>query len=213
MSGIIDYQIEKYSFVELAESARLTRQWDRVMDKSRQSQAGVAERLHLALRNVDYVTSFELPFRLLLIRAPQLIARARTEFPIKQKSVVFNEKRFGCVYSVNTPLEAIPEAFHYRLSNRIRRVDEAGITAASYQQIAKESRIPRERLKRALESGLPVTALDAMFWFGIQRLAIEVQRLRKTGLRIATFEIWVSDNYTGTTRRVPAYRLASKTAV
>jgi len=209
VSGRIDYQIEKYSFTELGEPARLTRQWEKVIEKCRQSQAGVEERLRLALLHVDYVTSFELPFRLLLIRTPQLIASARAELPIKQKNAVFNDKRYGCVYSAKTPLEAIPEAFYYRLSNRIRRVDEAGNTAAPYQQIAKETRVPRERLRMALESGLQVTALDAMFWFGIQRLAIEVQRLRKTGIRIATFETEAFDNHTGTTRLIPAYRLAS----
>lgn len=212
MCGKIDYQIEKYSFTELGEPARVTRQWEKVINKCRQSQAGVEERLRLALRHVDYVTSFELPFRLLLIRAPQLIASVRGDLPIKQKSAVFNDKRYGCVYSVNTPLEDIPEAFYYRLSNRIQRVDEAGNTATPFQQIAKETRVPRERLRRALESGLQVSALDAMFWFGIQRLAIEVQRLRKTGMRIATFETLASDNYTGTIRLVPAYRLASAQA-
>ncbi|MCQ4051962.1 hypothetical protein FK514_28475, partial [Klebsiella pneumoniae] len=40
----------------------------------RQLRAGAEERLRIALLNVDYVTSFELPFRLLLVRAPQLIA-------------------------------------------------------------------------------------------------------------------------------------------
>ena len=40
-------------------------------------EAGPEERLRIALLNVDYVTSFELPFRLLLTRTPQLIAALR----------------------------------------------------------------------------------------------------------------------------------------
>ncbi|AMO50944.1 hypothetical protein AKI40_4569 [Enterobacter sp. FY-07] len=206
MSGIIDYQIEKYSFVEAAETPRLTQQWADVAQECLQVRAGAEERLRIALLNVDYVTSFELPFRLLLIRAPQLIASVRDELQLNQKNVIFNGKRFGCVYSLKNDLSDIPDAFQYRLSTRIRRVDPTGTSATPYQQIAKEVRAPRERLKMALEQGLQVTALDALFWFGSQRIAADIQRLRKAGLRIATAETEVSDNLTGTTRNVPVYR-------
>ncbi|WP_312690273.1 helix-turn-helix domain-containing protein [Kosakonia sp.] len=206
MSERIDYQIEKYSFAEAAETPRLTQQWAEVAQECLQQHAGAEERLRIALLNVDYVTSFELPFRLLLIRAPQLIASLRDELQISQKNVIFNGKRFGCVYSLKNTLSDVPDAFQYRLSTRIRRVDASGTTAAPYQQIAKEVRAPRERLKLALEQGLPVTALDALFWFGSQRIAADIQRLRKSGLRIATAEVDVFDNLTGTTRRVPVYR-------
>ncbi|KIS41381.1 hypothetical protein [Kosakonia radicincitans] len=206
MTGRIDYQIEKYSFTEVGETPRLTQQWADVAEECRQTQAGAEERLRIALLNVDYVTSFELPFRLLLIRAPQLIASLRDELQISQKNVLFNGKRFGCVYTLRNDLSGIPDEFQYRLSTRIRRVDAEGNTAAPYQQIAKETKAPRERLKVALTEGLQVTALDGLFWFGIQRIAADVQRLRKTGLKIATAETDVFDNLTGTTRRVPVYR-------
>ncbi|WP_054181067.1 helix-turn-helix domain-containing protein [Trabulsiella odontotermitis] len=206
MTERIDYQIEKYSFTEAAETPRLTHQWREVLDECRQLQAGAEERLRIALLNVDYVTSFELPFRLLLTRTPQLIAGLRDELQLSQKSATFNGKRFGCVYSLNTSLSEIPDEFQYRLSTRIRRVDPTGTLATPFQQIAKEVKAPRDRLKLALESGLQVTALDALFWFGIQRVAADIQRLRKSGMRIATSEISVSDNITGTTRLVPVYR-------
>ncbi|MFW0768311.1 helix-turn-helix domain-containing protein [Trabulsiella odontotermitis] len=206
MTERIDYQIEKYSFTEAAETPRLTHQWREVLDECRQLQAGAEERLRIALLNVDYVTSFELPFRLLLTRAPQLIAGLRDELQLSQKSATFNGKRFGCVYSLNTSLSEIPDEFQYRLSTRIRRVDPTGTLATPFQQIAKEVKAPRDRLKLALESGLQVTALDALFWFGIQRVAADIQRLRKSGMRIATSETSVSDNITGTTRLVPVYR-------
>lgn len=206
MTGRIDYQIEKYSFTEVGETPRLTQQWADVAEECRQTQAGAEERLRIALLNVDYVTSFELPFRLLLIRAPQLIASLRDELQISQKNVLFNGKRFGCVYTLRSDLSGIPDEFQYRLSTRIRRIDAEGNTAAPYQQIAKETKAPRERLKVALTEGLQVTALDGLFWFGIQRIAADVQRLRKTGLKIVTAETDVFDNLTGTTRRVPVYR-------
>lgn len=206
MTGKIDYQIEKYTFTENGETPRITRQWQDVLEECRQLKAGAEERLRIALLNVDYVTSFELPFRLLLTRAPQLIAGLREEFQLGQKNVLFNGKRFGCVYSLKTDMSEIPDEFQYRLVTRIRREDPAGTAAAPFQQIAKEVKAPRERLKLALEAGLQVTALDGLFWFGIQRIAADVQRLRKSGLAIATSEVEVFDNLTGSTRRVPVYQ-------
>ncbi len=114
----------------------------------RQLRAGAEERLRIALLNVDYVTSFELPFRLLLVRAPQLIADVRETLQLSRKAAVFNGKRYGCVYSLKQDLQAVPEAFHYRPANRIRRVDATGLTAAPYQQIAREIKPARERLRR-----------------------------------------------------------------
>lgn len=208
MCGRIDYQTEKYSFTEAAESSRLTGQWADVIAECREMKAGPEERLRIALLNVDYVTSFELPFRLLLLRTPQLIASVRDALQLSQKNVIFNGKRFGCVYTLKASLDGIPDEFQYRLSHRIRRIDPEGLTEAPYQQIAKAVKSPRERLKIALESGLDVTALDGLFWFGSQRIAADVLRLRKSGMRVATGQILVSDNLTATMRPVPFYRLA-----
>lgn len=77
MNEKIDYHIEKYHFAPLDEALRLAHQWSEVLNECRETQAGAEERLRIALLNVDYVTSFELPFRLLLVRAPQLIAGIR----------------------------------------------------------------------------------------------------------------------------------------
>lgn len=206
MAERIDYQIEKYSFAEVNQTPRITQQWTEVIEECRQAQAGSIERLRIALLNVDYVTSFELPFRLLLVRAPQLIAGLRDELQLSQKNVLFNGKRFGCVYSVKADLSKVPDEFQYRLSTRIRREGPSGDTAAPYREIAKEIKMPRERLKQALEDGLTVTALDGLFWFGMQRIAADVAMLRKKGMRIATSEVQVWDSFTATLRRVPVYR-------
>ena len=113
MAGRIDYDIEKYQFTEAvrrhgsgSSGAKYT--------ECRQLRAGAEERLRIALLNVDYVTSFELPFRLLLVRAPQLIADVRETLQLSRKAAVFNGKRYGCVYSLKQDLQAVPEAFHYR---------------------------------------------------------------------------------------------------
>ncbi|TXE26762.1 DNA-binding protein [Serratia marcescens] len=204
--GKIDYQIEKYHFSCADETPRLTRQWADVLEECRQLKAGAEERLRIALLNVDYVTSFELPFRLLLLRTPQMIAGLRDELQPSQKNVIFNGKRYGCVWSLKADLSTVPDAFQYRLVTRIRRVDPEGVSSASFQQIAKEVKPPRERLRVALESGLQVTALDALFWFGCQRIAADVLRLRRAGRGITTSETEVFDTLTGTARRVPVYR-------
>lgn len=208
MNERIDYQIEKYHFAPLDEAPRLAHQWREVLNECRQTQAGAEERLRIALLNVDYVTSFELPFRLLLVRAPQLVAGIRDELQLSQKNVLFNGKRFGCVYSLKSDLSDVPEAFQYSLSTRIHRLTAAGADAQPYREIAKTLKAPRERLKLALEQGLRVTALDGLFWFGIQRIAADVRRLRKAGMAIVTAETEIFDSLTGTTRKVPVYRLA-----
>lgn len=135
MNGRIDYLIEKYHFTEIAESPRIAGQWADVMAECRRENAGAEERLRIALLNVDYVTSFELPFRLLLTRTPQLIDKLRNELQLSQKTVTINGKKRGQVYSISADLSPVPDTFRYRLSARIRRVDDAGITAAPYQQV------------------------------------------------------------------------------
>ena len=208
MAGRVDYHIEKYLLTESTEPERLTRQWAEVLEECREQGSGAEDRLRLALLNVDYVTSFELPFRLLLTRAPQLIDGVRNELQLSQKNVLFNGKRFGCVYSLKMNLEGIPDEFSYHLKTRIHRSEANGGSEAPYRDIARQVKAPRERLRLALENGLTVTALDGLFWFGIQRIAADVQRLRKAGVRIVTSETEVFDTLTGTNRRVPAYSLA-----
>jgi hypothetical protein len=80
------------------------------MEECRRDNAGSVERLRIALLNVDYVTSFELPFRLLLLRTPQYIARLRNELALSQKIVTLNGKKRGCVYSIRADLSAVPRA-------------------------------------------------------------------------------------------------------
>ena len=113
----LDYLADKYCFTERNESPRLRRQWQDVLEECRQTEAGPEERLRIALLNVDYVTSFELPFRLLLTRTPQLIAALREEWGISQKNVVFNDKRFGCVCSLKASLSGVPDTYRYHLSH------------------------------------------------------------------------------------------------
>ena len=47
------------------------------------------------------------------------------------------------------------------------------------------------------ESGLIVTALDGLFWLGIQRIAADVQRLRQSGMSVISGDVGVSGTLTG----------------
>ncbi len=69
------------------------RQWADVMRECRETGAGARERLRTALLNVDYVTSCELPFRLLLTRTPQMIDTLRREWLLSQKKALFNGRQ------------------------------------------------------------------------------------------------------------------------
>ncbi|EFP3678757.1 DNA-binding protein [Salmonella enterica] len=203
----IEYQIEKYSFCDTDESPRLARQWADVMEECRREKAGSKDRLRIALLNVDYVTSFELPFRLLLTRTPQFIDQLRKELHLSQKSVTFNGKRHGTLYSIQADINGTPDTFQYRFSNRIRRVTRSCITSEPYRYVAAQIKAPRERLRLALESGLQVNALDGLFWLGIQRIAADIAVLRNEGLEISTSEVEVFDNLTGTIRVISAYNI------
>lgn len=120
--------------------------------------------------------------------------------------MLFNGKRYGCVYSMKIDISTVPDKFQYHLSHRIRRIISTGSTETPYQNIAKEVKAPRERLALALKAGLEVTALDGLFWFGCQRLAADVLKLRKAGMRIDTTSKTVSDTVTETVSIIPAYR-------
>lgn len=205
MSGRVYYLIEKYHFTEVAESPRTAGQWADVITECRRENAGAETRLRIALLNVDYVTSFELPFWLLLTHTPQLIDKLRDELQLSQKTVTINGRKRGRAYSISADLSNVPDSFRYRLSTRIRRVDDAGITAAPYQQVAGQTKRPCERLRLALEEGLHVNALDGLFWLGSQRIAADIQRLRASGMNIMATDTDVFDSLTGTTRIVTAY--------
>ena len=85
--------------------------------------------------------------------APQLIAGLRDERQLSKKNVVFNGKRFGCVYSVKSDLSKVPDEFQYRLSTRIRREVSSDETTEPYQEIAREIKCRASRLERTGGNG------------------------------------------------------------
>ncbi len=148
MQERIDYHIEKYQFRARNESPRLMRQWAYVMRECRETRAGARERLRTALLNVDDVTSFELPFRLLLTRTPQMIDTLRREWLLSQKKALFNGRQRGCVYSLQNDLSGVPDCFSYSLATRIRRLDCYGMTTRCFTDISGQ--VKGKRLARTV---------------------------------------------------------------
>lgn len=202
----IDYRMEKYQLTEASETPKIAAQWQQVINTCQQQKAGSTERLRIALQTVDYVTSFELPFRLLLVRAPQDIARLQQEMPFHSRPVKINGQKRGKLYSLKRDV-VTPDEFRYSRRFKVFRSGAEGGTEASYLAIVKAADSPRERLRLALTSGLFVTALDGLLFFGVQRIAVDVMILRKQGMNISLTRADVFDNQTQTRREVPAYRL------
>lgn len=109
------------------------------------------------------------------------------------------------MYSIRTDLSDVPAEFRYRFSNRIFRSGSS--PAAAFQQIAKQTKAPRERLRMALEVGLQVNGLDGLFWLGSQRIAADISVLRRSGMKIVTSDVEVYDSLTETVRVISAYQI------
>lgn len=205
----IDYQIALNHITEASETPHQAKQWFMVQ----QPHAGEIARVRLALHSLPYVTSYELPFRLLLIRAPQAIEKLRDELTIHSRRVEINGSKRGVLYSLDANVAA-PEAFHYTRKFTVFRSVAEGGTENSYTRIARQVSLPRERLRLlALTSGLLVTALDALLFFGVQRLASDIAALRKVGLKIDLLHVEAFDSQTQQLREIPAYRLIANNAV
>lgn len=108
------------------------------------------------------------------------------------------------MYSRHADFSA-PEDFQYRRTYKVFRIGAEGGTTSSYTSIAQQSDSPRERLRLALTSGLLVTALDVMLFFGVQRIASDVAIFLKQGMCLTLLHVSVYDSLTQTVRDVPAY--------
>jgi hypothetical protein len=204
----IDYQIAHHHIAEASETPHQAKQWLMVQ----QQHAGEIARVRLALHSLPYVTSYELPFRLLLIRAPQAIEKLRDELTIHCRRVEINGNKRGVLYSLKRDVVA-PEAFRYSRRFRVFRSGAEGGTESSYTHIAGQVSSPRERLRLALTSGLLVTALDALLFFGVQRIASDIAALRKGGLNIDLLHVEAFDSQTMQLREIPAYRMITDNAI
>lgn len=74
-----------------------------------------------------------------------------------------------------------------------------------YIGIARQTTEPRNRLSLAFTPGLQITALDALLFFGVQRVASDVSVLRKEGLNIGLQHVNTFDSATQVVRPTPVY--------
>ena len=146
---------------------------------------------------MDYITSDDLPLRLLITRAPQAMAKIADEISVHKEHRVINNKKSGVVYSRSEQM--IPKALNYKAQYTAQRIVDG-----------KSHSLSTNNLLGCLEAGDTLTPLDGLLFLQCKRIAIDMARFKKrhSHLNIEMNRIEVSDSFTGTTRKMASYRLA-----
>ena len=192
----IHYDIQRLQVEVDKESKSLTQQWQNVMNIVTNESYGELARARLAFNLVDYITSDDLPLRLLITRAPQAMAKIAEETKVHKESRVINGKKSGIVYSRSEQM--IPKAVNYNAQYTAQRFVEG-----------KSQSLSANNLLGCLEAGDTLTPLDGLLFLQCKRIASDMARLKKrhSHLNIEMKRIEVSDSFTGTTRKMASYRL------
>ncbi len=197
MTAKIHYDIQHIKVKSDKESAQLTQQWQQVLQICRDESLGEMARARLAFNLVDYITSEDLPFRLFITRAPQAMAAIGEEVNVCKEHRVINGKQSGIVYAKSEQM--LPREIHY--TNHFvatRYVD--GLT----KPLSSTSLID------CLKTGEIITPLDGLLFLNCKRIASDISRLKKAephmNINMKRFE--VSDNFTGTSRKMASYKLS-----
>ncbi|WP_038880471.1 hypothetical protein [Vibrio jasicida] len=196
MTEKIHYDIQHIKIKSDKESAQLAQQWQQVSQICREGSLGEMARARLAFNLVDYITSEDLPFRLLITRAPQAMAAIGEEVNVYKESRVINGKQSGMVYAKIEQM--LPREIHY--TNQFvatRYVD--GLTRP----------LPSASLIDCLKTGEIITPLDGILFLGCKRIASDISRLKKSApdMNINMMRIEISDSFTGTSRKIASYKL------
>ncbi|CAK1761004.1 hypothetical protein L8R85_02290 [Vibrio splendidus] len=194
MEKKIHYDIQKVKVRSDKESARLTNQWEQVLQICREKSLGEIARARLAFNLVDYITSEDLPFRLLITCAPQAMATIGEETRVYKEHRVINGKQTGMIYAKSEQM----------LPREIRYTNE--FVATRYVDGIKTP-LSATSLVDCLKAGEVITPLDGILFLGCKRIAIDIARLKKVEptMNINMTRIEVSDNFTGTTRKMASY--------
>ncbi|CAK1802733.1 conserved hypothetical protein [Vibrio crassostreae] len=194
MEKKIHYDIQKIKVRSDKESARLTNQWEQVLQICREKSLGEIARARLAFNLVDYITSEDLPFRLLITCAPQAMATIGEETRVYKEHRVINGKQTGMIYAKSEQM----------LPREIRYTNE--FVATRYVDGIKTP-LSATSLVDCLKAGEVITPLDGILFLGCKRIAIDIARLKKVEptMNINMTRIEVSDNFTGTTRKMASY--------
>lgn len=194
MEKIIHYDILKVKVRSDKESTRLTSQWDQVLQICRDKPLGEIARARLAFNLVDYITSEDLPFRLFITRAPQAMATIGEETRVYKEHRVINGKQSGMIYAKSEQM--LPKEIHYTNEFVATRYVDGTKTPLSAISLVD-----------CLKAGDVITPLDGILFLGCKRIASDIARLKKIEptMNIEMKRIEVSDNFTGTTRKMASY--------
>ncbi|WP_048669419.1 hypothetical protein [Vibrio crassostreae] len=194
MEKIIHYDIQKVKVRSDKESTRLTSQWDQVLQICRDKPLGEIARARLAFNLVDYITSEDLPFRLFITRAPQAMATIGEETRVYKEHRVINGKQSGMIYAKSEQM--LPREIHY--TNEF---------VATRYVAGTKTPLSATSLVDCLKAGDVITSLDGILFLGCKRIASDIARLKKIEptINIEMKRIEVSDNFTGTTRKMASY--------
>jgi hypothetical protein len=194
MEKIIHYDILKVKVRSDKESTRLTSQWDQVLQICRDKPLGEIARARLAFNLVDYITSEDLPFRLFITRGPQAMATIGEETRVYKEHRVINGKQSGMIYAKSEQM--LPREIHY--TNEF---------VATRYVAGTKTPLSATSLVDCLKAGDVITPLDGILFLGCKRIASDIARLKKIEptMNIEMKRIEVSDNFTGTTRKMASY--------
>nr|WP_102428829.1 hypothetical protein [Vibrio sp. 10N.261.54.E10]PMK08548.1 hypothetical protein BCU07_17805 [Vibrio sp. 10N.261.54.E10] len=194
MEKIIHYDILKVKVRSDKESTRLISQWDQVLQICRDKPLGEIARARLAFNLVDYITSEDLPFRLFITRAPQAMATIGEETRVYKEHRVINGKQSGMIYAKSEQM--LPREIHY--TNEF---------VATRYVAGTKTPLSATSLVDCLKAGDVITPLDGILFLGCKRIASDIARLKKIEptMNIEMKRIEVSDNFTGTTRKMASY--------
>ncbi|MCB5362047.1 hypothetical protein CSB62_12620 [Vibrio splendidus] len=194
MEKIIHYDIQKVKVRSDKESTQLTSQWDQVLQICRDKPLGEIARARLAFNLVDYITSEDLPFRLFITRAPQAMATIGEETRVYKEHRVINGKQSGMIYAKSEQM--LPKEIHYTNEFVATRYVDGTKTPLSAISLVD-----------CLKAGDVITPLDGILFLGCKRIASDIARLKKIEptMNIEMKRIEVSDNFTGTTRKMASY--------
>ncbi|MDK9758278.1 hypothetical protein KIV40_23510, partial [Vibrio sp. D173a] len=166
MTAKIHYDIQHINVKSDKESAQLTQQWQQVLQICREGSLGEMARARLAFNLVDYITSEDLPFRLLITRAPQAMAAIGEEVNVYKEHRVINGKQSGMVYAKSEQM--LPREIHYTNQFVATRYVDGLIRPLSSASLID-----------CLKTGEIITPLDGILFLGCKRIASDISRLKK----------------------------------
>lgn len=225
---IISYRVVSKVVTSSIDDARRHRRWRKVIDFCYKDRIEHIEyRVLLALRHVGAITSYEIPYRLLLTRTPQAIDIIRStgksvysvKYFVNCSESHINKRHLIAIYGfykdeVHSLLDKIlAQKKPYKIKSRyvvIRCEDEGENDTASlfYRLRAKiKGKTHTEIIEHLLDRGIAFTPMDALLFFDIPRAPLQINLLRKKGYVIKTQRIRYKSPISGAIKPTCLYEI------